>query len=78
MDSEYYDQVVKPLRRAVGPSIFYLCFTLARQRRSCSTLAETLGSAIAHLLVNVRFCQVRCLDNVRFRKVVLRAINVKF
>jgi len=39
-----------------------------------ATLAETLGSAIVHRLVNVRFCQVR---DVRFCEVLL-AINVKF
>jgi hypothetical protein len=43
-----------------------------------ATLDATLGSAIAHLRVNVRFCQVRWLSDVRFRKVVLLAINVKF
>ena len=84
MDSEYYDQVVKPLRRAAGPSIFYLCFTLARQRRTApplmqpwgrpSTLDVTLTFAITRPLVNVRFCQVR---DVRFCEVRL-AINFKF
>ena len=67
MDSEYYDQVVKPLCHVAGASIFYLCFTLARRRQTALPLMQPWGRPSRACWSMSGFVRSQTLTNINIR-----------